>query len=312
MPIYFERFSETIYKTTLRKKERKEAFDTAKAMITNMKNMKRIISAILILLLAVSICACKDSAEKNEDPIAKKVSEYAELKNKDLSESIETLPTCLEYDETTIECYKAEGRDLVYVRPFDSSVASMWTQEIWEEYARTNDRYNNTLFKNLTETVGDDSVRLIIRFIDNDDNVLYDHIIDKNYKSSAGTITIIDDTDEAEYAVKAAAKYCSENAERLNAELSTFMEEDAKWNGCHAEESDIVFEFKYNKAVDSQEFESKYSQADITAALQRYADEIASETGTPLVKLVFRCIDSDGNNIAEMHIKDRTFVHDEN
>ena len=119
MPIYFERFSETIYKTTLRKKERKEAFDTAKAMITNMKNMKRIISAILILLLAVSICACKDSAEKNEDPIAKKVSEYAELKNKDLSESIETLPTGLEYDETTIECYKAEGRDLVYVRPFD-------------------------------------------------------------------------------------------------------------------------------------------------------------------------------------------------
>lgn len=75
MPIYFERFSETIYKTTLRKKERKEAFDTAKAMITNMKNMKnmkRIISAILILLLAVSICACKDSAEKNEDPIAKR------------------------------------------------------------------------------------------------------------------------------------------------------------------------------------------------------------------------------------------------
>ena len=72
MPIYFERFSETIYKTTLRKKERKEAFDTAKAMITN---MKRIISAILILLLAVSICACKDSAEKKEDPIAKKVSE---------------------------------------------------------------------------------------------------------------------------------------------------------------------------------------------------------------------------------------------
>ena len=277
-----------------------------------MKNMKRIISAILILLLAVSICACKDSAEKKEDPIAKKVSEYAELKNKDLSESIETLPTGLEYDETTIECYKAEGRDLVYVRPFDSSVASMWTQEIWEEYARTNDLYNNTLFKNLTETVGDDSVRLIIRFIDNDDNVLYDHIIDKNYKSSAGTITIIDDTDEAEYAVKAAAKYCSENAERLNAELSTFMEEDAKWNGCHAEESDIVFEFKYNKAVDSHEFESKYSQADITEALQRYADEIASETGTPLVRLVFRCIDSDGNNIAEMHIKDRTFVHDEN
>ena len=141
--------------------------------------------------------------------------------------------------------------------------------------------------------------------------MLYDHIIDKNYKSSAGTITIIDDTDEAEYAVKAAAKYCSENAERLNAELSMFMEEDAKWNGCHAEESDVVFEFKYNKAVDSQEFESKYSQADITEALQRYADEIASETGTPLVRLVFRCIDSDGNNIAEMHIKDRTFVHDE-
>lgn len=240
MPIYFERFSETIYKTTLRKKERKEAFDTAKAMITNMKNMKRIISAILILLLAVSICACKDSAEKNEDPIAKKVSEYAELMNKDLSESIETLPTGLEYDETTIECYKAEGRDLVHVMSFDSSVASKWTQEIWEEYARTDDLYNNTLFKNLTETVGDDSVRLIIRFIDNDDNVLYDHIIDKNYKSSAGTITIIDDTDEAEYAVKAAAKYCSENAERLNAELSMFMEEDAKWNGCHAEESDVV------------------------------------------------------------------------
>ena len=162
MPIFFERFSETIYETTLRKKERKEAFDTAKAMITNMKSMKRIISAILILLLAVSICACKDSAEKNEDPIAKKVSEYAELKNKDLSESIETLPTGLEYDETTIECYKAEGRDLVYVRPFDSSVASKWTQEIWEEYARTDDLYNNTLFKNLTETVGDDSVRLII------------------------------------------------------------------------------------------------------------------------------------------------------
>ena len=112
MPIYFERFSETIYKTTLRKKERKEAFDTAKAMITNMKSMKRIISAILILLLAVSICACKDSAEKNEDPIAKKVSEYAELKNKDLSESIETLPTGLEYDETTIECYKAEGLEI--------------------------------------------------------------------------------------------------------------------------------------------------------------------------------------------------------
>lgn len=266
----------------------------------------------MILLLAVSICACKDSAEKNEDPIAKKVSEYAELKNKDLSESIETLPTGLEYDETTIECYKAEGRDLVHVMSFDSSVASKWTQEVWEEYARTDDLYNNTLFKNLTETVGDDSVRLIIRFIDNDDNVLYDHIIDKNYKSSAGTITIIDDTDEAEYAVKAAAKYCSENAERLNAELSTFMEEDAKWNGCHAEESDIVFEFKYNKAVDSHEFESKYSQADITEALQRYADEIASETGTPLVKLVFRCIDSDGNNIAEMHIKDRMFVHDEN
>ena len=187
-------------------------------------------------------------AEKNEDPIAKKVSEYAELMNKDLSESIEALPTGLEYDETTIECYKAEGRDLVHVMSFDPSVASKWTQEVWEEYARTDDLYNNTLFKNLTETVGDDSVRLIIRFVDNDDNVLYDHIIDKNYKSSAGTITIIDDTDEAEYAVKAAAKYCSENAERLNAELSMFMEEDAKWNGCHAEESDIVFEFKYNKA----------------------------------------------------------------
>lgn len=311
MPIYFERFSETIYKTTLRKKERKEAFDTAKAMITNMKNMKRIISAILILLLAVSICACKDSAEKKEDPIAKKVSEYAELMNKDLSKGIEILPTGLEYDETTIECYKAEGRDLVYVRPFDSSVASKWTQEAWEEYARTDDLYNNTLFKNLTETVGDDSVRLIIRFIDNDDNVLYNHIIDKNYKSSAGTITIIDDTDEAEYAVKAAAKYCSENAERLNAELDTFME-DAKWSGCHAEESDIVFEFKYNKAVDSQEFESKYSQADITAALQHYADEIASETGTSLVRLVFRCIDSDGNNIAETHIKSQVFAYDEN
>lgn len=308
MPIYFERFSETIYKTTLRKTERKEAFDTAKAMI---RNMKRFISAILILLLAVSICACKDSTEKKEDPIAKKVSEYAELMNKDLSESIETLPTGLEYDETTAECYRAEGRDLIHVMPFDSSAASEWTQEDWEEYVRSDDLYNNTLFKNLTETVGDDSVRLIIRFVDNDDNVLYDHIIDKNYKSSAGTITIIDDTDEAEYAVKAAAKYCSENAERLNEELSTFMD-DAKWNGCHAEESDIVFEFKYNKAVDSQEFESKYSQADITAALQRYADEIASETGTPLVRLVFRCIDSDGNNIAEMHIKSRVFVSDEN
>ena len=222
-------------------------------MITN---MKRIISAILILLLAAFNLRHKDSAEKNEDPIAKKVSEYAELKNKDLSESIEALPARLEYDETTIECpTKRRRRDRDHVMSFDSSVASKWTQEIWEEYVRTDDLYNNTLFKNLTETVGDDSVRLIIRFVDNDDNVLYDHIIDTNYKSSAGTITIIDDTDEAEYAIKSHEIFTSENAERLNAELSMFMEEDAKWNGCHAEESDVVFEFKYNKAVDSQEFE---------------------------------------------------------
>lgn len=256
--------------------------------------MKRIISVVLLSFLLISICACANS----NDEVAKKVSEYSDNLNEVFQGAFGELPS----GETVTAPYcQADGRDLIIIYEHDSSVDYMTTDD-WAELALNDDWIHYPRFEELVTFAGDDSVRLLIKYVGADGTTLYLHTIDKAYEPySTPSISVIDPTGEPDSLEDDLNKFCNDNAERLAEEYSGLLE-GATGPVCYTEVESLrlVLEYRYSEDISTQQFSEAIEEA--AAKLRSVADELTEATGNASVVLVIRCFDVNGEKLLDYPI----------
>lgn len=269
--------------------------------------MKRIISSILLLFLAVSICACKPSITNSNDEVAEKVSEFSVSFNNKLQEAF---PASLEI-KTPIS--KAEGRDFIIIYELDSS-AEMKSSEEWAKLAQYYGSIHYPHYEELLAFVGDDSVRLVIEYRTADGVAFLQHIIDKTYEpySTSDPLPVVpfpDDeadeiVDEDLDALEAEiAKYCNDNNDRLIEEYSELFD-GATGPNCYVDGLFLVLEYRYTKDITRQQFFEAFFEIkdEIISELKPLQQELTVAVGSDDAGLIIRWFYADGEKISEYPI----------
>lgn len=267
--------------------------------------MKRILSLVFVILLAVSICACESFGVSSNGEVAGKVGEFSEYLNGEFKEAF---PDSLFGQISEAPVCRAEGRDIIITCKPDSS-AEM-TPDKLVEMARDDDSIFYQRFKDLVDFVGDDGVRLIIEYVDADGVAIITHTIDKAYDpySTGGSILLVPDdaagdgsielpSDEVEDGLSAKLEeYCADNADRLAYEYRGLFD-GAEGPNCHVEGFNLVLEYRYTKDITRWQF---FKIIEETAeGLKPLADELAAAVGSPAAGLIIRCFDNHGENLLD-------------
>lgn len=262
--------------------------------------MKRIIIFALALLLAVSICACES------DEIAGKVSEFAESLQEELREASGVASSGI---SSKAPVCKAEGRDLIIT--YECDPTSGITSDALIEINRNDGPAHYSRFQELAAFAGDDSVRLIIKYIDADGVEILSQTIDKEYDPSAGGIQLLNpdanmgDGTEPEPGVDAAEiqaeieEFLDDNAERIGEEYSGLFD-GADGPDCHVEDLNLVLEYRYTMDITRWEFFEIIEEA--ASGLEPLADELAAAVGSPAAGLIIRCFDNNGVSLLDYPI----------
>lgn len=254
--------------------------------------MKKTILLFLAALIVISACSCRLSTT-GADVAALKVSEFATSLNTKFQEAFGNLssvkkPVC-----------KAKGHDLIIVYEHDTSVNM--TLEEWVELARGDDFIHYSYYKDMVEYVGDESVRLVIKYVDADGETMVTNIIDKGYTpSSTNGISVIDPNDADIEALKSELdKYCTESQDRITAEYGEIFD-GAFGPRCYTEDMNLVLEYRYTAKITRQEFfEIIEDKAD---KLKPVAADLMASMDNMSVGLIIRCFDSNGEKLLDYPI----------
>lgn len=255
--------------------------------------VKRRILLILAALLVISACSCKPSTTGTNEEAALKVSEFAASLNTIFQEAFDSLSSV-----KTPVC-KAEGHDLIIIYEHDKSVSM--TPEEWEELAESDDLIHYPYYKDLVEYVGDEGVRLVIKYVDADGETMATHIIDKGYApSSTNGIDVIEPNDVDIEALKSKLdKYCADNQDRLTAEYGEIFD-GASGPRCYIEDLNLVLEYRYTANITRQEFFEIIEESVI--AFNPVAADLIASMGNMPVGIIIRCFDSNGDKLLDYPI----------
>lgn len=168
------------------------------------------------------------------------------------------------------------------------------------ELARSDDYIHYSRFEDLLAYVGDDSVRLVIKYVDADGGVLLSHIIDKAYKPSPRDDNIVIDPNEDISVVETnLKKYCNDNTDRLIEEYNELFD-GAVGPNCYVEDLNLILEYRYTKDITRQQF---FEIIEETASrLKPIADELAEAISSMSVGLIIRCFDANGEKLLDYPI----------
>lgn len=251
------------------------------------------IAIVLLILLAAS--ACKPSADSlTDDEIAMKVSEFSFSLNKEFQKAQEAFDLVSPDEDIKAPTCFAEGKDLIII--YEHDVITAATRDDWTELALDDDYIHYPRFEDLVAFVGDDSVRLVIKYIDVNGVTLLTHIIDKEYKPFVADDNAEIDSDEEEAYLN---KYCSDNRERLSEEYKGLFD-GAEGPDCYVEDLNLVFEYRYTEYITRMQFFGIIEEAALQ--LQTVADELTAAAGSMDVGLIIRCFDTNGEKLLDYGI----------
>ncbi len=199
--------------------------------------MKKIMVALLALLLCFGLCACGSGGASDAEQVAEKIDEFIAENQSVMDELNEQFADTVEYSLQT------EGTNLVFLAKylFDVDADAMGDSALGN-----GDTYVQ-LYERLKQRTGSDDVKLVVRILNKDGETIHEEVIDENYTPTAAE----EDTDTLEDFI---------NSEDFQSGVASGSSEDVSISATVENGNTVVIVYQLTQTVDPAQYDALKAQ----------------------------------------------------